>query len=305
MPSQSPPLSFAGHESFPLRFGWLKKGYRAIASDAGFFQRPDAMVDLGVGKNMVRAIRHWGLACGVWAELEGQRGRLVEATPLGRALLADEGWDPFLEDPASVWWLHWTLTRSPDRATAWAYVFGQRSAATALSRDLLAAELDDLQRDVETRRTPISSLRRDAEVLIRSYAGSSRRSADEDSVDSLFTQLGLIRPTAERGHYEVVVGDPPSLTAAVVAAAIEAYAASRPDRRHLPLHELLYAPMSPGRVFRLTERAMVRRLQALRESGWVYDETAGLREVIRPDREPDPLAALAQQYQARADEAAA
>ena len=53
--------SFSGHESFALRYLWLKKGYDALADNPEFFQRDDAMVILGVGKNMVRSIRHWGL----------------------------------------------------------------------------------------------------------------------------------------------------------------------------------------------------------------------------------------------------
>jgi len=49
--------SFSGHESFPLRYGWLKKCVDAVAEDAVFFARDDAMVALGVGKNMVRAVK--------------------------------------------------------------------------------------------------------------------------------------------------------------------------------------------------------------------------------------------------------
>lgn len=303
MSSNGPSLSFSGHESFPLRFGWLKKGFDAIRHDPGFFQRPDAMVDLGVGKNMVRAIRHWGLACQVWTDDTGTRGREVQPTHLGGKLLGQGGWDPYLEDPASVWWLHWSLVRSEQKATAWAYVFGERSGTTRFTREQLAAELDDLQKDVTGRRTPMGSLKRDADVLVRSYAGTTRRGASEDAIDSLFSQLGLIRPAAERGQFELLAGDPPSLPPLVVAAAIEDYARARPDRRNLSLDELLYAQLSPGRVFRLTERALIRRLHALRDHGWQFDETAGLREVIRPDGQPDPEAQLVAHYPSAEEQA--
>ena len=65
---------FSGHESFPLRYPWLKKGFDAVAADAGAFLRDDAVATLGVGKNMVRAIRHWCLAAGVL--VEGDAGGL-------------------------------------------------------------------------------------------------------------------------------------------------------------------------------------------------------------------------------------
>lgn len=53
------PFSFSGHETFPFRYGWLKKGVDAVDRSPDFFTKERAMVDLGVGKNMVASIRHW------------------------------------------------------------------------------------------------------------------------------------------------------------------------------------------------------------------------------------------------------
>lgn len=49
---------FSGHESFPCKSLWLKKGYD-YDEDNGDFNDPLAVVNLGVGKNMVGAIRYW------------------------------------------------------------------------------------------------------------------------------------------------------------------------------------------------------------------------------------------------------
>jgi len=43
---------FSGHETFVVRSFWPKKGYDFIAS-GGKFSDDDAVVKLGVGKNMV------------------------------------------------------------------------------------------------------------------------------------------------------------------------------------------------------------------------------------------------------------
>lgn len=51
--------SFSGHESFPFRHTWLTKGVTAFAKDPTIFSKDEAMVILGVGKNMVQSIRHW------------------------------------------------------------------------------------------------------------------------------------------------------------------------------------------------------------------------------------------------------
>lgn len=51
-------FSFSGHESFQCRSLWLKKGYDFINSGKSFNDE-DAVVILGVGKNMVASIRYW------------------------------------------------------------------------------------------------------------------------------------------------------------------------------------------------------------------------------------------------------
>ncbi len=68
--------SFSGHETFPFRYPWLKKGFDAVQQDAEAFLRDDAITTLGVGKNMVRSIRHWCLAAGVLAEGRDAGGAL-------------------------------------------------------------------------------------------------------------------------------------------------------------------------------------------------------------------------------------
>jgi len=97
--------SFSAHETFPFRYSWLKKGFDAVQEDPSVFLRDDAITTLGVGKNMVRSIRHWCLTAGVLAE--GRDGGALRPTDLGILLLADDGLDPYLEDPATLWILHW------------------------------------------------------------------------------------------------------------------------------------------------------------------------------------------------------
>jgi len=94
-------LTFSGHDSFPCRQYWLKKGFDFRKANKNF-NSPDAVVDLGVGKNMVSSIRYWLRAFDMLDNKD-------EITPLGGNLLNDNGWDPFLEDEASLWILHYLL----------------------------------------------------------------------------------------------------------------------------------------------------------------------------------------------------
>ena len=53
--------TFARHETFHPRYGWFRKAYSHVDADPHVFSREDAPVRVGVGKNMVRAIRFWAL----------------------------------------------------------------------------------------------------------------------------------------------------------------------------------------------------------------------------------------------------
>jgi len=78
------------------------------------------MVALGVGKNMVRAIRFWVQAAGIARVAAGNR---LEVTALGHALLAQNGHDPFLEDIKTLWLIHWNIsTLAQEPLFAWFYL---------------------------------------------------------------------------------------------------------------------------------------------------------------------------------------
>src|SRR5437667_11774574 len=96
-------LSFSGHETFVLRYGWLKKAFDAATDDPSVFSHDDAIVRLGVGKNMVRAIRHWALAANILEEESRSRGLRLKPTSFGQYLFGEGGRDRFLEDISSLW----------------------------------------------------------------------------------------------------------------------------------------------------------------------------------------------------------
>ena len=97
--------TFSGHDSFQCRHLWLKKGFEFIR-DGNSFSNEDAVVKLGVGKNMVSAIRYWLKAFNIIDSKD-------KPTEFGIKLLdSEEGYDPFLEDEASLWLLHYQLVKT-------------------------------------------------------------------------------------------------------------------------------------------------------------------------------------------------
>jgi hypothetical protein len=51
--------SFGRHQTFPLRYAWLTKGFHALTANPRIFDSDEATVTLGVGKNMVASIQYW------------------------------------------------------------------------------------------------------------------------------------------------------------------------------------------------------------------------------------------------------
>ena len=135
---------FAGHETFTLRYGWLKEAIDAViaaniaerGSANSIFTSEQCIAEFGVGKNMVHSMRHWGLATGVLFHDEAQK---LDVSPLGCAIFGEAG-DPYLEHPASLWLLHWQLTAFPGRATTWYWAYNELNEPS-FDRDLLVKRL--------------------------------------------------------------------------------------------------------------------------------------------------------------------
>src|SRR5437016_4735236 len=182
--------SFSGHETFPFRYPWLKKGFDAVLADPQVFQREDAITTLGVGKNMVRSIRHWCLAAGVLEECRDQNVRVLQVTDFGKLLFAEQGLDPYLEDPATLWLLHWQIASNRARATTWFWTFSHFHEPE-FTRETLTAALFKWAQSLSGKAVAESSIKRDVDCFLRTYVTSRHHqgSLAEDSLDCPLVEL--------------------------------------------------------------------------------------------------------------------
>lgn len=293
-PMTSGRLGFAGHETFPIRYGWLKKAVNAVREDPHLLSSDRALVSLGVGKNMVQSIRHWGLATQVLRE---GPGRSLEVSPIGALLL--EQWDPYLEDPASLWLVHWHLVNNPARAAVWHLAFTYLTSPDFTKRQLIGFLLEVKQRN--ELRVRESSLSRDVDCFIRSYLAleGSKNSLPEDSFDCPLAELGLLSPLRDGEGYRFAIGPKPTLPAEVVGYALLEYMGQlRQGRNSIAFSDCLYGLGSPGQVFKLDENSLVEYLEALEEisdGALELDDTAGLKQLYRR-RELEPVSLLHRYY---------
>lgn len=256
--------TFARHETFHPRHGWFRKGYAAARTDPLTFQSDDAPTRLGVGKNMARSIRFWALAAKLICESpgDGRRGA-VTPTVLGDALFGDGGWDPYMEDPGTLWLLHWLLLAPPSRLPVWWLTFNGLDAVE-FSEETLRNACDTQLGAAPWRTPPASSVRKDIAAVLRTYApaGRTRPAPVETSWDSPLRELALIAPATATRRFRFRHGPKPDLPAAVVAYAALDWAARRSETsRSITVGRLAAEPGAPGRGFKLSENDMVASLE--------------------------------------------
>ncbi len=295
--------SFSGHETFPFRYTWLKKAIDHVDRDPEVFAREDAMVLLGVGKNMVHSIRHWALVTSVLEErreIPNNRGRSLRVTDLGAVLLKDDGFDPYLEDPGTLWLLHWQVANAPEEATTWFWVFNQLNRFE-FTRSDLAEELQRLIAQHGWSRVSESSVRRDVDTFVRTYSTPriTKRTIIEDTIDCPLVDLGLLGLSSDHETLVIRRQDHATLSDEIFLYGLVEFLRKRAQTvSSVSLEEILFAPGSPGRVFSLNEGGVLRHLDrahALTRGKLSYDETAGLKQVLVVDL-PDSISILRAHY---------
>ncbi len=130
-------MSFAQHQTFHMRDGWLRKGLNEIHTNPAIFTDPNAYLQFGLGKNMVEALRFWMRATGLTEEVSNGSRRIQKITAFGEIVRQH---DPYFEDDGSLWLIHYHLIKQSTEATAW-YWFFNHYARLSFDRDGFVNEL--------------------------------------------------------------------------------------------------------------------------------------------------------------------
>jgi hypothetical protein len=244
-------FKFSGHQTFAFRYGWLEKGVRAVSECPTVFSKEDALVRLGVGKNMVESIRHWCQVAQLvqsGADAKKDSARSLKPTAIARHLLLNGAWDPFLEDDASLWLIHWLIATNPVIGTVWRLLFSHFNRP-----DFTRREITNYMHDFATReglKVSDSVIARDVDCLIRTYVasdGPKKQAVVEESFACPLLQLNLIQPSPDGELYRFSIGPKPSLPSSVFAYALHDHFQRRQSRTEtMSIQECLYGEASPG-----------------------------------------------------------
>lgn len=270
-------MKFRAHDTFFIRKGWLSKGMRCVAANPDvFISREENPMDvLGIGANMVKALRYWLQAVGLTEE-PNKGKRTQNFTQLGGLIYKH---DTYIEELGTLYLLQYKLASQEDEATAWYYFFNDFSMSEFSREDFIAGLQKYIKmRDSETEYA-IRSLNDDFQCIINTYLprykANPTRVSPENNIDCPFGELGLVDTLNKRKKtYKKSIPPSGTLNSYVVLAVIVDNAK---QRKEISLNELLTAPCNIGKVFNLDSITMLDVLYRIEKLGLIkINRTAGL-----------------------------
>lgn len=283
-------LTFSGHDSFQCRQLWLKKGYDYIQKGKSFNDE-DAVVELGVGKNMVSSIRFWLKAFDIIDNKDNP-------TELGNRLFNEvDGYDPYLEDEASLWLLHYHLVKN-GYASIYNIIFNDfRKEKLFFDKDIYVNYLKRIIETSHDMKFNPNTVAKDFIVFVNLYKNDPESSTIEDSFSGILSEIELLKSTGKgkNEQYFIENAERDKLPPPIVLYAIldnSNYGNS------ISLNSLELDMNSPGAVFALNRNGLLNKISAIikENSDITYTDQAGIKE-LQLKSKPDPFTILDSYYE--------
>ena len=270
-------MKFRAHDTFFIRKGWLSKGMRNVVENPDVFVTKDKnrnpMDVLGIGANMVKALRYWMQVVGLTQE-PNNGVRYQTLTELGEIIYRC---DPYIEEIGTLWILQYEMAKNEENATAW-YFFFNKFSMIEFTKDVFVQAVNNyVVFDKGQPSLPTRSLNDDFSCIINTYVPRAKSNptkvSPENNIDCPFGELGLIDIISKDGKavvYKKSIPSADSINPWIVLAIIYEQADGKTEIR---LSDLLMSPNNIGRVFNLDSITM---LEILRRA-----ERTGLLKIVR------------------------
>lgn len=288
-PDRDLQFRFSGHETFVCRFAWLPKAYRFAKDHPELWANDEmAMVELGLGKNMVRSLRFWAAAAGIVSITSGKPA----ITEFGELLFGDGGLDPFIEHPATPWIIHWRFSTSRSVPLfSWHFMLNRWPFPEFSRSDVLLA----FRRETERMGFDHSeiTLSQHLDMFLHTYLPSRSNVSLEDSLEGPLTDLGLLQAVGEKKVdgarretvYSLRRGRKPEISARLFEYCVDDYWTSRhPLEATVSLRDICVGDFSPGKVLLLGEDDIHLRLEEAKSGkrSFEYLPSAIAGRIVRP-----------------------
>lgn len=287
---------FTGHDTFPLRYGWLHKAVNHLNSGGKLQtskeeETQQAIIKLGVGKNMVNAIRYWAEASSLLSIKREQSNVNYFPSTNGNYLFSDEGKDPYLEYSGSIWLIHFWLCFNQNEMTAYRYFFNYSNVQHFEKSKLVSDCAESAKKLVTNEIGNESTIKKDVDCFLNTYckkfksaAAKKKLTIDEDHFTSPLSELNLIQDNGS-GFYVSDLIERPELPIEIFIYALIKFTELETEDSNInnvDFEALLTKPFSPGRIFRLSENGLGQKLDEAQEFSdndisWI--DSLGLRQV--------------------------
>ena len=297
--------TLSGHDTFSLKYGWLKKVYdqidKEIESDdpGNVFSSESAIADFGVGKNMLNAMRHWSTQTAMiyrkgnaYYNTNSEIAENQEATNKvdvlknlnefynAKNLLDESGLDPYLESPSTIWLLHLCLVTNPNLVTY--YWFFNINNKQELTKQEFIRLLKEFMVSYNLTPPADKTISNDISCFVLNYSSKRRKANDnfESALEGPLVELGLLSRVNNQ-DIRALRGEKNSLSLHVfVYALVNCWAIHSGTADTLSLEIATYDECSPGRVFMLDEEAIIGYAEKLQDSGYsmIWTQSAGIRQ---------------------------
>ncbi len=272
-------MKFRAHDTFFIRKGWLNKGLRNVNADAGVFMgtKGNPMDVLGIGANMVKALRYWLQAVKLTSEpASGKKEQSF--TEFGQVVFEN---DPYIEEMGTLWLLHYQLASNKDDATAWYYFFNEFKA-TEFSKEDFVKQLSNYIR-MNGEEVSERSLEDDYTCIINTYVSRMKSNPEkvqpESNIDCPFGELGLIDIANKKDKLYRKATPKKDMIHPLVVLAVIVYQANGKDE--IKISAIQNDPCNAGKVFNLDIITLTALLYKIELMGYIkVIRTAGL-DVIR------------------------
>lgn len=275
---------FSGHESFPCKSLWLKKGYDFLFQ-GNKFNDPDAVVKLGVGKNMVSSIRYW------------LRSFMMTTndvlTPMAHYIFDDnKGKDPFIEDLGTLWLLHFLLVNSGEATLYnWLFLRLQKERKEFTRIQIVNTVRRYMIEAGKVKMFNENTVKKDVGVLLQSYVQPVKAHTFEEYT-SLLLDLDLLRTPDEGKTYQFNFDGKRAVPLEIYVYAILKWNGNDKSISFSSLQDL-------SLVFCMSDMETIAMLQKASEKfpdNLHYSDVAGVRQ-LQITKNIDPKSILDQYYQ--------
>ncbi|MDY0143593.1 MAG: DUF4007 family protein [Bacteroidales bacterium] len=265
--------TFSGHDSFQCRQLWLKKGFDYVHKGKSFNDE-DAVVQLGVGKNMVSSIRFWLKAFNVIDNKD-------IPTEFGKRMFDDEtGYDPFLEDDGSLWLLHYQLVKN-GYASIYYIIFNEfRKEKLFFNKETFVNYIKRIGESNSDLNFNENTVAKDFIVFTNLYKSDSQNKDVEDSFSGILSELDILKTTGKGKEEQFFIdnNERDNLPETIVLFTIidnPNYGSS------ISLNSLEFDINSPGSIFALNRSGLVNKISDIVSDykDITFTDHAGIKEL--------------------------